>query len=174
MDSIKLENSHLVQVNTSTRSIWRGNEESEIVLNVKVDKRFLPSKDTATKSTTTATTANIPKKQSSSSDNDDNHNNSNHCCYRLFAYIENYKTKDMHFNQMNGVKLKFKNNTDNTDQASIGIKAKELYHTLFVSIHKNSFIDGDELRVIVEAIPLFPNRSQVIFGSSHPISYVKG
>ena len=169
MNSYKLENSHLVQVNTRTRSIWKGDEESSIVLDVKVDKRFLPSKVTST-TVSTSTANKVTKEKSYSSHTNDDNNNRNQSSHRLFAYIENYRTKDMYFNQMNGVKLKFENNTENIDQASSSIRSKEIYYTLAVSINKNSFVDGDELRVIVEAIPLFPNSSQVIFGSSHIIS----
>ena len=141
----KLENSHLVQVNTPTRSIWRGREETKIQLDVKVDQRFL-----AQSSINRAHT------------------------YQLHAYVENCSTKAVHLSGIDGLGLYFDQQQNNQkskggNAGTVNIKY-DPYFKLTGCIHKKMFRDYDEIRVIVEAIPQFSGCNIVVFGASQVIS----
>lgn len=145
MNTSKLENSHLIQVYSPTRTIWRGEDVSIVHLDVKVDKRFLQTDAFS---------------------------------YRLIPYVENYKTKTTFFDKTNGISLKFQENQNNNSANDRDIVASDgavnvaanLYYKLTVSIDKDSFKKDDDIRVIVEACPLFDNPAYVISGASQVIS----
>lgn len=128
-------------------------------LSVKVDRRFLQS---------------------------DSHN------YGLVAYLEDYKSKELYFNRMIkdlDIDLNIKNDmgltkwedelvsalqgereSNDVDSAALEITQNDLYYKIDISIPKSMFHEGDQIRVIVEAIPFFDGCSVVIYGASQVIT----
>ncbi len=155
----KLENSHLIQVTSNRRSLWRGNEQMKLHCSVKVDRRFLKS---------------------------------DLYSYKLVAYVEDCITKEVKYNRMvKGFSLDLhvkdwsnngsneRNNEDNSwiisgtegydDSSTVNITQDDLYYELDASIPKSMYGCGDQIRVIVEAAPLFPDCSVSIYGASQVI-----
>ncbi len=190
----KIENSHLIQVYTSSNSIWRGHDTSVIKFDVKVDKRFLVQHNNYDHNhnhsfaSTMSSTTNHNDNGLFAQQNDEEQPKLNH--YQLIAYVEDYNTKSTYWGRALG--LRFLNDSpnhgnhssDNNDEdqswdsnegdnknPTIHI-GSDPYFQLVASIPRDAFQDGDEIRIIVEAVPLFDSDSclYTFFGASRVIS----
>ena len=155
----KLENSHLIQVTSNRKSLWRGNDLMKVHLNVKIDRQFLQT---------------------------------DMYSYGLVSYVEDCKSKKCYYNRMvkdfdidlrvkNGRGIKkqedghvnatFQRYQGNSDANSnlLEITNNDLYYEIDVSIPKTMLCGGDQIRVMVEAIPFFDGYSIIIYGASHVI-----
>ena len=148
----RIENSHLIQVYTPIRSIWNGDEVSIISCDIKVDERFLYRNDEF-----------------------------GFNAYRLVACIENCLTKELIFESRNdstsnGITLRFahdnsKDKDDNLAHNDTVIDiVSDQYFTLNATINKKVFEGGDDIRIIVEAIPYLDDLYDIVFGASEVIS----
>jgi hypothetical protein len=138
-----VENSHLIQVHTGAKTIWRGNETSLIELKVKVNRRFLK-----TEAQSFRLHAYVDKHCES---NEPFLTKQNDCC----------------------VKCNFLYTAEESDTSIVNVDERTLHHELHVSVDKCLFKDGDHFRVIVQALPLFEDCGEVlVFGASPMIRYV--
>lgn len=197
----KIENSHLIQVYTSSNSIWRGYDTSTIKFDVKVDKRYLVQNnncnhnpnhafhDASTMSSTTNHNDNGLLAQQNDEEQPKLHQ------YQLIAYVEDYNTKSTYWGRALGLRfLKQHDENDSPNHSNHGNDNNDEeqswdsnegdnknptididsdpYFQLVASIPRDAFQDGDKIRIIVEAVPLFDTDSSLytVFGASRVIS----
>ena len=87
--------------------------------------------------------------------------------------INLYVKNDMVLQKCNGddkdTETDQKNHHD-IDSAFVEITHNDIYYELEVTMPKTMFHGGDQIRVIVEAIPLFSGCSIIIYGASQVIT----
>ena len=164
----KLENSHLIQVTSTQQSLWRGHEQMKLSLNVKVDRRFL--KTHLYSYNLIAYLENWKTKE----------------LYYPIDRIENGLILDLFVKNDLGLMKKAQSEDDDDDESdddidrvnrldclqanSVEITTSDLYYEMDASIPKQMFYGDDQIRVIVEAFPLFGGCSIFIYGASQVIT----
>lgn len=168
MNLQKLENSHLIQVTSTRQSLWRGHEQMKLSLSIKVDRRFL--KTNLYSYNLIAYLENYKTKE---------------LCYPIDRY-KNDLVLDLYVKNDFGFMKKTQSTDDDNHESdddidgvnrhdcrranSVEITASDLYYELDVSVPKQMFQGDDQIRVIVEAIPLFGGCSIFIYGASQVIT----